>query len=201
MVVRASRELIEYSLNVEEALETALARSFASELDRVALVGSGSGSEPTGIRNTSGVTEVSMGTNGAAITDYTEVLDLLRDLRAANAPEPGSAILAPRTMRTIDGFADTTGQPLQRPPALASNAFRPTSQVPIDETQGTATDASTLFFGDWAQVWLGVRTSFRLEVLRERYADNLQLGFLAYVRADVALAQAAAMGRLIGIVP
>ena len=199
VVVRASRELIEDSVNVEEALEHSLATAFSSELDRVALVGSGTSNEPTGIRNTTGVTQVSMGTNGAAITDFSEMLDLLRDLRAANAPGTGAAIMAPRTLRTIDGFADTTGQPLRLPPALAATDFRATSQVPTDETQGTSSAASSVFFGDWSQVWIGVRTSFRLQTLQERYADNLQLGFLAYLRADIAIAQPAAMGRLIGI--
>ena len=41
----------------------------------------------------------------------------------------------------------------------------------------------------------------RIEVLRERYADNLQYGFLAYLRADVAVTHAASFGKLIGIIP
>ena len=37
---------------------------------------------------------------------------------------------------------------------------------------------------------IGVRTDFNLRFLRERFvADNLQYAFLAYLRADVQLAQ------------
>jgi hypothetical protein len=37
---------------------------------------------------------------------------------------------------------------------------------------------------------VGIRTDFRLRFLGERYlADNLQYAFLAYLRADVQLAQ------------
>jgi hypothetical protein len=39
---------------------------------------------------------------------------------------------------------------------------------------------------------IGIRTQFNLQFLRERYlADNLQNAFLAYLRADVQLAQPA----------
>jgi hypothetical protein len=38
-----------------------------------------------------------------------------------------------------------------------------------------------------------------VELLRERYADNLQFAWLAYMRADVAVAHTEAFGRLIAI--
>jgi hypothetical protein len=46
---------------------------------------------------------------------------------------------------------------------------------------------------DWSQLMVGIRTDFNLRFLGERYlADNLQYAqyaFLAYLRADVQLAQ------------
>jgi hypothetical protein len=39
----------------------------------------------------------------------------------------------------------------------------------------------------------------RIEFLRERYADNLQFGFLAYLRADVAVKHAASFCSIVGI--
>jgi hypothetical protein len=56
---------LEDSVNVSQALDTAFAGALGLEVDRVALLGSGSGSEPRGIFNTSGIGSVSMGTNGA----------------------------------------------------------------------------------------------------------------------------------------
>jgi len=202
VVVRASRELIQDSLNLEAALTRAFTNAFALEVDRVALVGAGSGSEPTGIANATGITEVDLGTDGAAITDYSSVLDMLQALEAANVDTSRlAAIMAPRTARTIAGFADTTGQPLQRPPALERLRTLTTSQVPIDQTQGTSSDASSIYMGDFRAVMVGVRLELQIEVLKERYADNLQFGFLAFGRWDIQFEHAASLGRIVGIVP
>ncbi len=60
-------------------------------------------------------------------------------------------------------------------------------------TTGTSTDTSYIFTGQWDQLMVGMRTDFNLRLLSERYlADNLQYAFLAYLRADVQLAQPAA---------
>jgi HK97 family phage major capsid protein len=64
----------------------------------------------------------------------------------------------------------------------------PTKQVPINLTVGSSTDCSEVYTGDWAQLLIGMRTNFVLRFLDERYADNLQYGFLAYLRADVQVA-------------
>jgi HK97 family phage major capsid protein len=54
----------------------------------------------------------------------------------------------------------------------------------------TSTDTSYVFTADWSQLLVGIRTDFTLRFLGERYlADNLQYAFLAYLRADVQLAQ------------
>jgi HK97 family phage major capsid protein len=44
-----------------------------------------------------------------------------------------------------------------------------------------------------------MRTAMRVFVLRERYADNGQIGLLGWMRADVQLAHAASFAKLIGI--
>jgi HK97 family phage major capsid protein len=68
-----------------------------------------------------------------------------------------------------------------------------TKSVPINVTVGTSTDTSYIFTADWSNLLVGIRTDFTLRFLGERYlADNLQYGFLAYLRADVQLAQPAA---------
>ncbi|MPY86111.1 MAG: phage major capsid protein, partial [Actinophytocola sp.] len=48
-----------------EVLANSLARAFALELDRAALRGSGTGAEPLGVRNQSGVQILDLGANGA----------------------------------------------------------------------------------------------------------------------------------------
>ena len=68
-----------------------------------------------------------------------------------------------------------------------------TKTIPINVTTGTSTDTSYIFTADWSQLMVGMRTDFNLRFLGERFiADNLQYAFLAYLRADVQLAQPAA---------
>src|SRR5262249_30592202 len=52
VITQCSRELLEDSINIEEILTNAFIRSFAVELDRVALQGSGSAPQPRGVQNT-----------------------------------------------------------------------------------------------------------------------------------------------------
>src|SRR5262245_8443703 len=101
---KTSRELVEDSVNAAEILEACLVRSFAVEVDRVALNGTGTAPMPRGLRNITGVNEVSQGTNGAALTSYDPLLDLLALLWTANVTVDPVAIMAPRTLATISKF-------------------------------------------------------------------------------------------------
>jgi HK97 family phage major capsid protein len=68
-----------------------------------------------------------------------------------------------------------------------------TKTVPINVTVGASTDTSYIFTGQWDQLMVGMRTDFNLRFLGERYlADSLTYAFLAYLRADIQLAQPAA---------
>ena len=65
-----------------------------------------------------------------------------------------------------------------------------TKSIPINLTTGASTDTSLVFTADWSQLMVGIRTDFNLRFLGERYlADSLTYAFLAYLRADVQLAQ------------
>ena len=198
---RASRELLEDSANITQMIENGIAQALAVELDRVALLGSGTAPEPTGIANTSGVGSVSMGTNGAALASYDQIVDLLQTLADADAADPTALVMAPRTRYALAKLKDGNSQPLQAPEVVRAVPIRATTSMPVDETQGTASDASRIIAGDFADLLIGVRSSLRIEVLRERYADTLQFGFLAHMRADVQVARPASFAQLVGITP
>ena len=95
----------------------------------------------------------------------------------------------------------TDGQPLNRPAVLAPLPYLETIQVPIDQTQGTETDASSVIVGDFTQMMLGLRSTMRIEILRELYAEPMEFGFIAHLRADVAIAQPKAFTKIVGIIP
>ncbi|MBW3578529.1 MAG: phage major capsid protein [Actinobacteria bacterium] len=199
-LTKASRELIEDSINAEEALRDAFAAQLAITLDKAALFGSGTDPEPRGVKNTTGVTKISAGANGGIIT-YDLLVDVVTTGWNSNEATAGAVILAPRTERGVLKLKDANNNPLTLPQTVADVPRYATNQVPVTETQGTATNASSVFGGDWSQMLVGVRHGLEIEVLRERYADAFQLGFLAHLRADVTLARPAAFTVLEGVTP
>jgi HK97 family phage major capsid protein len=190
-LVKLSVELFEDS---DPSAEDVIARSFAAqlalELDRVALRGTGTAPEPRGVVNQSGVTLTTHGANGALITNYDFHLDAVGAVRGFNF-EPNAQVQAPRTETSLSKLKEATTNAYLRPPATLDGIPRlNTKQVPINLTVGTSTDCSEIYTAQWDQLMVGIRTDLRIEFLRERFlSDNLQYAFLAYLRADVQLAQ------------
>ena len=107
----------------------------------------------------------------------------------------------PRTWRAYAGLEDTTGQPLQRPEALQKMNFLTTTKIPVDQVQGTANDASSVLIGGFSELVFAIRSDIRIDILRERYAETFEYGFLVSLRADVGAWHEEAFAKLIGIIP
>jgi HK97 family phage major capsid protein len=183
-----SRELFQDSdPSVSDVIARSFALQIALEFDRVALRGSGTPPEPRGVLNTSGITTTTHGANGANLTNYDFLLDAAGAVRAANW-EPTAHIVAPRTLTNLGRLKETSTLAYLAPPS-ALLPILPTSQVPIALTVGTSTDCSELYTGQWNMLGIGVRQSFEIEYLRERYADTGQYAFVAHLRADVQVLQ------------
>jgi HK97 family phage major capsid protein len=178
-----------------------LAGAFAVELDKQLLIGDDVG-KPMGVINWTDVNSQSMGANGAALTTgYDPIIDAIQLILDDNGDIPTDAIMAPRTWAAFEKLKDGNGQSVERPASIQNLRFRPTTSVPVDDTQGSATDASKIILGGFSDLIVGMRTSFRVEVLKERYADNFQFGFLAYLRVDSAVVHPKQFGMVIGIIP
>lgn len=194
VLVKISRELLEDSINLENVLPEILAASLASELDRVALFGTGTAPEPRGVSNFAALTA---GTAVAGpLESYAPLLRVRTALRTANS-DVSAYIMHPRDEGALAELTDNTGQPLNIPPALADVPMLTTTKMPIN--LGTGTDESMILAGNWSNLIVGVRTSIRIEILRERFADNLQYGFLAHLRADVAAEHEASFAKITAI--
>jgi HK97 family phage major capsid protein len=194
-LVRTVLLSVELFEDADPSSEDVIARSFAGqmavELDRVALLGTGTAPEPRGVLNQSGITTTSHGANGANITNYDWWLDAKGAVLAANF-EPNAHIQAPRSSTSLSKLKEATTNAYMAPPA-GMLPMLTTKSIPITVTTGTSTDTSYVFTADWSNLLVGIRTDFTLRFLGERYlADNLQYAFLAYLRADVQLAQPAA---------
>jgi HK97 family phage major capsid protein len=204
-LVVASREVVEDSANIEDMIETSLAQSMAVELDRAAFFGSGIGSEPLGLKGTPGVGVIDFGDpDGNPLADYDPLLDARQLVLAANANEPTAYVMNPRTSTEIAKLkTGLTGDKTQlRRPAELTAPFLPTTSVPVDESQGTSVDASRIITGDFTQLWVAILASLRIELLREApNSVNYQVGFLAHLRADVAVVRPDNFAMVTGIVP
>lgn len=201
ILIKISWELFDDAASSEGVIENSFAQQIALELDRVALRGSGTAPEPRGVRNQTGVTVTAFGgANGAAPTNYDHLLDAAQVLRGANY-EPSAVISAPRSETTLSKLKDSQLQYLQPPPQLAALPRYSTNQIPVNLTVGTSTDTTEVYVGEWPQLLIGMRTELQIRFLQERYADNGQYAFLAYLRGDVQLAQPAAFNVITGVRP
>lgn len=194
VIVKVSRELLEDSLNMETVLPNLLATALAQELDRVALLGSGTAPEPRGVSNFTGLT--ASGVTAAELSGYSPLIKARTALRTANS-DATAYIMSPRDEGQLAGLTATDGQPINVPSAIARVPMLTTSKIPTN--MGAGTDESIILAGDWSRLMVGVRTDITIGILKERYADTWQYGFVAVLRADIAAEHEAAFTKLAGI--
>jgi HK97 family phage major capsid protein len=184
-----------------------LAQALAHALDRAVLFGSGADNEPTGIFNTAGINTVSMGTNGAAVTNYTQILQALKLIAAANFDKSKAvAALHPNVAYSYESLTNSLGNAMRKPDALNNFQMLESTAVPVNQTQGTANGtASSIIVGQFDQCLLGTRQQITIEVSRSGYDGSgdvfLKNGVLIRCvgRFDVQLAQPKAFTAITGV--
>lgn len=196
---KVSRELLADGQNIQEALYVAIAQSFARELDRVGLRGSGTAPEPRGVLNTTGIQAVTNGANGTALGSYANVFSAVQALLAADAPMPTASIMSPRSLVKLAGLTDTTNQPLTVPGMLQPMKMIATSQIPNNLTVGTSSDCSEIYVGDFGNLYFAMREAVSVQVLQELHAATGEIGFACHMRADVVLTYPAAFSVITGV--
>ena len=194
VMVKASVELMQDSLNLEAELPRILARALAHEIDRAGLIGSGSGAEPKGIVNYSGLTANTY--VGGALAGYAPLLNARGALHGANERLTGF-VMASRDENALASLTATDGQPLMLPRAIEDVPMLHTTALPVDG--GAGSDESQIIAGDFSQMLMGIRSEIRVEILRERFMDNLQFGLIAHARVDFAAARESAFTVLDGV--
>jgi HK97 family phage major capsid protein len=136
--------------------------AIAEVLDVMAISGTGTSNQPTGILNTENIGGVSIGDNGGAVT-WEKLCDLEFAVDTANA-SVGSLGYATtpkvkKQLRKTQQFAGSgssiwgrnpMGDHIGGVPAFASN------NVPDDLVKGSASDCSAVIFGNWSDLIIGV---------------------------------------------
>ena len=196
VVVRCSRELLEDGTNTSATIQQVIGQAGALCLDTNVLHGTGAANNPLGIVGNTGIQSIA---GGGAFAGWTKVLDAVAALEGANAGAVTAIVYAPRTGRVIAGLQDTTNQPLMLPPKLAGIPQFSTTSMPINEGEGT--NESSIILGDFGTVMVGMRTQLQVQTLTERFRELGQVGFVAWLRMDVALQHPAAMAKITGITP
>jgi HK97 family phage major capsid protein len=176
LLLKMSVELFEDSTNISEIVEREMAQSTALELDRVALVGSGVAPEPRGILNTPGVLT---GTWPATPADWDWLIDAAAQLWAVNE-DPNALVTNTALAVSMAKFKGSDDQPLTRATALEG--------IRLFRTNAAGPNA---FLGDFTQLLVGLRTSFRVETSRVGAGafERLQVAVRSYLRADVQVAR------------
>ena len=201
VLTRASRELAEDSVNLDDALFRAFSGGIAGAVDQAVISGTTATTQPTGVLNTTTISTVTAGsTNGHKLTQYSPLVSAYEQSLNNNSPAT-AVVTATREYADLADLRDANAQPLEKPTILRELPMLPSNRMPTNETIGTSTSASSMIFGMWDDCVVGIRSAFRLEVLRERYADSLQFGFLGFMRLDMQLFHPLSFVRLQGIDP
>jgi HK97 family phage major capsid protein len=197
-LIRVSIELFEDTPTLGAFLADALAGAFGAEMDRVALLGTGTAPEPRGILNTAGITTQSNGTNGtSALTLRSDWhIDAVAAARSSNF-EPTATILHPNLLARMQRNLDTSNQYVPLPAGLPPILH--TSIVRTGLTVGTSSDCTEAFTGDFTKLGIGVRSQLAVRLVTERYADTNEVALVATMRADVAVLRPAAFVRTAGL--
>jgi HK97 family phage major capsid protein len=167
---RLLRDAVE-NPDLEQFLIRDISEVIALRADLAFLQGSGTGNEPLGIKNMTGLTPApNLGGSGAAPT-WDNLKDMVANIRATNAPfaNPGW-IFHPRALNTLEKLKDSTGHYLADAGLLTFDRtgasgtllgyrFVTSGQIPINLTAGSNNDASYIVFGsDWDECILGEET-------------------------------------------
>ncbi|WP_158581356.1 phage major capsid protein [Actinomadura spongiicola] len=209
----ASNELVDDSQpDAQDVLATNLARAVALKLDWSFFEGSGTAPEIRGLKNQSGIQTLSMGANGAALTNLDPFADALGMLAEEDA-EGTAIVMHPRNWRALTKIKETSGS---AKPVLVDGAGAPTegprrsiqgvpvwltSQLSTTETQGSATTANSIYVYQADQVCAVIRADADVKVDKSAAFSSDRTAVRVTLRADEVLPNPAAVVRILGVLP
>ena len=199
-VILVPLELLQDSaFNVEtELVNPLIGERIGRGMNTALTTGTGS-SQPNGIATAAGAGKTAAANN--AIT-FDEVLDLTHSVDPAYRGAPGcrymfhdTTLLALRKLKDGQGnYLWQMGDVRGGQPATINGYPYSINQAMAQLTSGV--NSRVMLFGDFKKYILRRVRDFNLIVMRERYAEALQVGFLAWTRFDGELTDAAAVKRL-----
>lgn len=159
--------LLQSSLDVESLIRRDLATVLALAIDLAGINGSGSGAEPRGILQTSGIGAVVGGTNGAA-PDWAKMVAMETAVAADNADIGNLQYLTNTKVRgklKTTEKASGTAQFIWENSTVNDYSVAVSNQVPSNLTKGSAVGiCSAAIFGNFADLLIGMWGGLDLQV-------------------------------------
>ena len=195
--------LLQSTPDAEMMIRNDLGMVLATEVDRAIINGSGSGAEPEGILNASGIGSVAIGTNGGAPT-RNHMMELVEDVAAANADNGGvfitNAAVEAKLRKTAKVSSTDSMMILEESGKIAGRDVLVTNQVPSNLTKGTGTNLSAIVYGDISQVLMGQWGTLELDVDSSNQFASGAIRVRALWDVDVAIRHAAAFSAVVDAV-
>ena len=154
-----------------------------------------------GLKYTPGIQVLSMGTNGAALTNYDPLIAAVGMLRAANVAGPYAVAAGPGVLTALELLKDADDSNAQLGAPAGLPPFFSSTQLSTNETQGTSTTASSAYVYAPAELVLVRRQDAVVELDRSRLFDVDASELRGKLRCDLIVPNPAAVVRITGINP
>lgn len=184
-MIKVSEELLNDSaFDLEAYFRTEFARRIGNKEEEAFLTGDGSG-KPTGIFNATGGGQLGVTAASATAITADELIDLFYSLNSAYRKN-AVWLLNDSTMKNIRKLKDSNGQYLWQPSLQAGEPDRvlgykvyTSAYFPLP-----APGKAAVAFGDFSYYNIGDRGSRSIAELKELFAGNGMVGFVAKERVD-----------------
>lgn len=189
-IIRVAYQLLQDSaFDIEAFIARKFAERFARGTNAHFTTGTGTG-QPEGI--VTGAAEGKVGTTGQTTSlIYEDLVDLEHSVDPAYR-QNAEMMFADSTLKALKKLEDSTGRPLwlpgiafRQPDTIMGYPYVINQDMPV-----MAASAKSILFGDFSNYKIRDVLGMQMLRLEERYADYLQVGFLAFSRHDGALVDA-----------
>lgn len=181
LLVKVPRELLDDGFEIEQRLEEFLYTVMARHIDFGVLTGSGTPPEPEGLLTLAALTAP----DTEELFSYRPILNCYWSARSYILGEvPRAVMISAGAMPVLDNLDTLQGSPAGMPKRLAELTWVPSKVL---QTSATPPGVWTAVVGDFSQLLIGWRGAVRIEVLRERFADEHQVAFVVHARVGAAL--------------
>lgn len=191
------RMILQSSLDAAHFVTNDLLNTLAQAIDLAALAGTGADNQPLGLLNNTGITTKALGADGAPLT-WAHIVDMETQIHSANgAVNPatcGFATTKQARGKLTQTFLNATygDRPLwQNPPKPELpgegivNGYRAAAStlMPSNLTKGTGTNLSSMIYGDWSQLMIGMWGA--IDLLVDPYSGGTSGAVRIVAMADV----------------